>query len=478
MALRNFPRVKLLLLLTDICSIVIASFMAIWLRYELSIIEEFNAPFQWEKFGSFVFLGLAFVPIFWEHDLYKHRVFQSSDDQVVRIFKSLCYGFVVLAIAFFLLRSGLIKHSRGNSILFIFSLFWVMVLLRVLVLRSFFRVWLKTESLAHPVIVIGAGSAGESFAALVMSNPSMGLHITGFLDDDPEKQGAHIMGYQVLGTVADLEQIVRREHVREIFITINAIEHGKLMEIVEACKKTNLPISLTSPHFRIVKKKRIASGEFTEIDAISLRQHISKTGLLLKQFMDFAVTSVLVLFLSPVLIFLALAVKLTSRGPILYKANAIGKNGRPFKMYKFRSMYVNNDQAAHKKLVSSLIHSGVTPGHKLTNDRRITPIGHYLRKFSLDELPQLFNVLKGEMSLIGPRPCLTYEYNEYKPWHKKRCSIRPGISGLWQVTGRSEVSFNDMIILDLYYIENFSIWLDFKIFLKTIPTVLLGRGAA
>jgi undecaprenyl-phosphate galactose phosphotransferase len=184
----------------------------------------------------------------------------------------------------------------------------------------------------------------------------------------------------------------------------------------------------------------------------------------------------------PLFIAFALAVKLTSKGPVFYRAQAVGKGGRYFSMYKFRSMVSGANKKVHQEYVTRLIKGDITPNGsgtpvKITNDSRVTSVGKILRKTSLDELPQLINVLKGEMSLVGPRPCLPYEYKLYKDWHKKRTAVRPGITGLWQVTGRSEVSFEDMILLDLYYIYNRSMDLDLSILFETIFVVLCKKGA-
>jgi undecaprenyl-phosphate galactose phosphotransferase len=184
----------------------------------------------------------------------------------------------------------------------------------------------------------------------------------------------------------------------------------------------------------------------------------------------------------PILVVSALAIKLTSEGPVFYRAQAVGKGGRFFRMYKFRSMVSGASKDIHKEFVTRLIKGeiaqhGTVKTLKLTNDPRVTTVGRILRKTSLDELPQLINVLKGEMSLVGPRPCLPYEYEIYKDWHKKRTAVRPGITGLWQVLGRSEVSFEDMILLDLYYIYNRSMDLDLSILLETIFVVLKKKGA-
>ena len=187
--------------------------------------------------------------------------------------------------------------------------------------------------------------------------------------------------------------------------------------------------------------------------------------------------------LLPLFLSIAAVIKLNSKGPVFYHARAIGKNGLPFTMFKFRSMEINTDHKMHKEYVCKLIkgeigreNNGEAP-LKITDDPRVTRVGKMLRKTSLDELPQLINVLRGEMSLVGPRPCLPYEYEMYKDWYKKRTAVRPGITGLWQVSGRSEVSFEDMILLDLYYIYNRSVMMDLSILWETIFAVMAKKGA-
>ena len=189
------------------------------------------------------------------------------------------------------------------------------------------------------------------------------------------------------------------------------------------------------------------------------------------------------ILISPFFLIVALAVKLTSAGPVFYKPDAIGRHGNVFEMYKFRTMCAGSSCDMHKDYVTKLIKGEIgqkgTDGQtlKITDDPRITSVGRFLRRYSLDELPQLINVLKGEMSLVGPRPCLPYEFEQYEEWYKKRVAVRPGITGVWQVTGRSEVAFEDMILLDLYYIYNRSVLLDFQILMETAGVVLKQKGA-
>ncbi len=202
-----------------------------------------------------------------------------------------------------------------------------------------------------------------------------------------------------------------------------------------------------------------------------------------KSLIDFTISVSALIVLSPIFFLTAAAVKATSRGPVFFRQKRIGLNGKSFEMLKFRSMYVNCDADSHKKYIAKYIReqekAAVEPGvFKLTNDRRITPIGQFLRRSSLDELPQLINVLMGEMSLVGPRPPLDYECEMYDIWHRRRLlACKPGITGLWQVTGRSRTTFDEMVRLDLKYIREWSLWLDLKILLETPRAVLSGKGA-
>ncbi len=213
-----------------------------------------------------------------------------------------------------------------------------------------------------------------------------------------------------------------------------------------------------------------------------------KRGLLmLKRAIDATASGVGLLLLSPLFLIVAAAIKLTSDGPVFFRQQRVGQYGRQFKIFKFRSMYANNDHAVHKEYVLKLIADqaersggdGKSPGvYKLTNDRRITPLGRFLRRTSLDELPQIINVLLGEMSLVGPRPALPYELAAYQTWHRRRIlEAKPGITGMWQVTSRSLVKFDDMVRLDLHYATSWSLWLDLLILLRTPMAVIRGSGA-
>jgi len=214
------------------------------------------------------------------------------------------------------------------------------------------------------------------------------------------------------------------------------------------------------------------------------RRPFSRGREVFKRTLDIVCASVLLLLTWPILLVSAIAIKLTSEGPIIFRQERVGRNGRVFHCYKFRSMYVENDPKYHRKFAREWIFDTEQSKqkdenkivYKLTHDPRITPVGRVLRKFSIDELPQIFNVLKGEMSMVGPRPPLPYEVSLYRNWHLRRLDVMPGITGLWQVSGRNLLSFEEMVRLDLQYIENWSVWLEIKIILKTVWVVLRGMA--
>ncbi len=204
----------------------------------------------------------------------------------------------------------------------------------------------------------------------------------------------------------------------------------------------------------------------------------------LKRIFDIVATTAGGILISPVLLLIAILVRFSSPGPILFRQERVGRGGRKFWFYKFRTMAVQNDDSGHREYVVEMMKGGDAAAvdkdgkkfYKLVDDPRVTSIGRFLRRTSLDELPQLINVLRGEMTLIGPRPCLPFEYDLYKDWQRKRLDVTPGMTGLWQVTGRSYVSFEDMVLLDLFYIANWSFGMDLKILLRTIPVVIWGKG--
>jgi lipopolysaccharide/colanic/teichoic acid biosynthesis glycosyltransferase len=289
----------------------------------------------------------------------------------------------------------------------------------------------------------------------------------------------------------------QRARLGMLFVEIGSAESSAIKKIVE---KVTLALqhALTTEEFNLVNVTfRIfpqdsdhideAGGDATLYPEFSDRHFPKQGARLFKRVIDVAGSLLALMALSPALVVIAVLIKLTSKGPILFRQQRLGQYGAPFTFLKFRSMHTNNDPKIHQEYVARLISGkgdlkqadGKGNGaYKLTNDSRITPLGKFLRRTSFDELPQFLNVLKGEMSLVGPRPPLRYEFDSYHIWHKPRVlEVKPGITGLWQVNGRSKITFDDMVRLDLRYARNWSIWLDLKILLQTPKAVFSGAGA-
>ena len=286
-----------------------------------------------------------------------------------------------------------------------------------------------------------------------------------------------------LGNLENLPELTLQHNISEIVVTAKAITRHDLIEILDFCTSAGINAWFLPELMPIIDIK-LYIDRFCGKPMIRLcSQKRSSLFYKIKHTSDALVTLPLFLLLLPLFTFLMAIIKLESKGPIFYLARVIGKGGKSFDMLKFRSMYVNSDQSIHQQYVTKLIKGEINEDDqkngpiKIINDPRITKVGGILRKLSLDELPQFINVLKGQMSLVGPRPCLPYEYDIYQDWHKKRTAVRPGITGLWQVTGRSEVLFEDMMLLDLYYIYNSSFMLDIQILFETIFVVLGKKGA-
>lgn len=428
----------------------------------------------------FVACSFGAVLVFREFHLYRHKVFSTGAHQVVALAKAMLWVGILQMVAIFLIKDkDVIDYSRTHVVLFLVGGWGALSLIRLVGYRLVSRWFSGAVPTGRKVLIIGAGHAGQTLAARIQETPELGLTLVSFVDDDINKIGRQLFGRMIEGPVGSVPDVVRRHGVQEIFIAINSVEYSRLLEIIELCRSTYLPVTVTADHFRIVHNK-INTSEFTFVDSLTIRPlRGGNPNRKLKIAFDMLGAGLIVLLLSPLLLAVAIAIKLDSKGPVFFSTEVVGKDGKLFRWYKFRTMIANNDPEIHRKYVEQIIKEN-SATKKLDRDPRITRVGSILRKYSLDELPQLFNVLRGEMSMIGPRPCLPYEYNQFDEWHRRRFAVTPGMTGLWQVFGRNrnDVTFNDSIILDLYYIQNHSLWLDIKIFFKTIPVVLFGRGGA
>ena len=404
-------------------------------------------------------------------------------DHLLNVIKAVGISFLAIGIMD-LLNAGEIPTFMGHrhTIPIGFCLTAAIILVsRSILVQVVFNDWLRRR-FRRQVAIIGSGEEAKSITMHIVQNNAP-FWVSGFLAPKAVSNANFAVKKDRLGALRDLPQIVEREKIDEVIVTDEGIDKRVLISILDFCTSEGLTVWFPPQLMPIIDLKLYVDN-FCGLPMIRLcSQKNSYLFNKIKHGLDALVALPLLLLLLPVFAVIALAIKLNSRGPAFYCATMVGREGKKFTMCKFRSMELDTGNEAHKDYVKRLINgqirenSGKGGVFKMTEDKRITWVGKYLRKFSLDELPQLINVLKGEMSLVGPRPCLPYEYEMYQDWHKKRLLIRPGITGIWQVAGRSAVSFEDMVLLDLYYIYNRTLSMDLNILYETVFAVLEKRGA-
>ncbi|MFA5146598.1 MAG: sugar transferase [Candidatus Omnitrophota bacterium] len=394
----------------------------------------------------------------------------------------------ILEAVWILIKASFFTTLAFGTIVFLFKMKFVS--------RAFFVIFLALSSLAiltekivifsimHYVrrqgynyrrfIVVGTGKRAARFIERIRHHPEWGLRIEGIVDYEKEHVGREVEGVKVIGTLEDLQRILHDNPIDEVVFIVPRAVLSRIEGSVYICETEGVKATIAVDLFDV----RVARSRLTELEGVPLitfeTTFAEEWQLFIKRAVDIIASGIGIIALSPLFLVTALLIKMTSPGPVFYRQKRVGQNGRRFVLYKFRSMY----EGAHEKL-SELMAMNVMKGpvFKMKDDPRVTPLGRLLRKLSIDELPQLFNVFMGQMSLVGPRPPLAKEVAQYEPWQRRRLSMRPGITCIWQISGRNNIDFEDWMRLDLEYIDNWSLWLDFKILVKTIPVVLFGIGA-
>lgn len=340
-----------------------------------------------------------------------------------------------------------------------------------LVVRLAFRSGVLVGVQERRVLIIGAGRVGREFQKQVMKHRGLGLIFVGFLDDDPRKRA---IDKGVLGQLEDIHTIIQRERVHDVVFALPRSAYERMDQLL--AELHTLPIKVwVIPDYFALALHRASVEEFAGIPMLDLRAPaLTDYQRAVKRVFDLVITLGLLPLVLPMMGLIALAIRLDTPGPALFRQKRIGENGHLFAMYKFRTMVQNADRLQH--LVEQIGQQGILI-HKTPNDRRVTRVGRFLRRTSIDELPQFFNVLKGEMSLVGPRPELPFLVDRYELWQRKRFAVPQGMTGWWQVNGRSDKAMHLHTEEDLYYIQHYSLLLDMQIILKTFLVVLRGKGA-
>jgi exopolysaccharide biosynthesis polyprenyl glycosylphosphotransferase len=327
----------------------------------------------------------------------------------------------------------------------------------------------------HYYLVIGCGSRAREVGSLIEESRNTGLRLIGFVDPDGPVQPtlSNIGDYQVYPLTA-VEPILQNQVVDEVVFAVTMQELARLEPLILHCANLGIKVRVQL-EFLPAAYSRIYLEKFRDVELLSLSSAPeSELLLFFKRVFDVVCATVSLVLLSPLMLLLAAAIRVTSPGPIFFRQTRCGLGGRHFTLYKFRSMINNAEQL---KAELNQLNELDGPVFKISDDPRITPVGRWLRRFSIDELPQLWNILRGDMSFVGPRPAIPEEVDQYEPWQRRRLRMRPGLTCIWVLEGRNHLDFNRWIQLDLAYIDTWSLWLDAKIFLRTIPIVLSGRGA-
>jgi exopolysaccharide biosynthesis polyprenyl glycosylphosphotransferase len=382
------------------------------------------------------------------------------------VFNSTLLTFVVFNFfAFFVLKY---PASRRFLVVF-FTISPILLLLRNRCITMLARLFRFNPCIGKRVLLVGEAKRAEEVTRLLHCEPFPGMVVTGRITQEPEYEDMHE------GWLSDrLEGYLASHHVDEIFFCAPDEWISEVNQAMIFCSNRGIRFHIYTTMFSLILGQANQEDFFGHPLFSFQNRENAPLRLAVKRLLDIGVSATMLLLLAPLFVVVAILIKLLMPGPVLFSQQRSGRHGKAFGLLKFRSM-VTDAEAIRQNLESHNEADG--PVFKIRNDPRITPFGRFIRKFSIDELPQLWNVFKGDMSLVGPRPPIPAEVEKYEPWQRRRLDMRPGLSCIWQVSGRNRISFEDWMKMDLYYVDNWSLWLDVKILLRTIPAVLTGEGA-
>jgi len=460
----EFTQLKLVLdLVLVTCGFFVGLLVYTWM---------FDGHYQDNYIGLLVMLMLIWVGLMHYFGIYDSMRVKKIPEILFIIFKTTIIGFIIYGSAIYLFKiTGISRFLICSTFIFTSIFIGLEKILLVLFTRN---VRLKGLNFRR-VLIVGTGKRALRFIDVITDHPEWGLKVLGIVDKDPKKVGEKINGSSVIGSFDDIPDIVHNNVVDEVLFVVPRSWLSQIEKIMHFLELEGIRVNVAVDYFEL-KLSRAEQTHLNGFPMITFKTTPDKLWhLLSKRLFDITVSLLGIIFLWPIFVIVAIMTKVTSKGPIFFRQKRCGLNGRRFNLYKFRTMVVDAEER-----LRDLLHNNEVagPAFKMKDDPRLTKTGKFLRKFSIDEFPQLWNVLKGDMSLVGPRPPIPKEVENYDNWQRRRLSMRPGITCLWQVNGRSEISdFDEWVKLDLEYIDKWSIWLDFKILFKTIPVVLFGIGA-
>jgi exopolysaccharide biosynthesis polyprenyl glycosylphosphotransferase len=467
-----------LLLLTFL---IIADLAMILAGFGLAYALRFKASFSWffqhdvPPFDFYQSLVLLLIPIwlgvFAVFGLYDFKNLFSGLREYTRTFNACTLG-TMLIIFFTFFDPGFVI-ARGWVILSWLLVSFTVTLGRFVLRRIVQSLRMKGRFLTM-VLIVGANEEGQAIAQQLQSNPKAGIWVVGFADDKSRPADELPANIPVLGSVDSVSTLTTQYGVQEIIVASTALPREKLLNLFQTFNAIDIPIRMSSGLYEMLTTG-VEVQDVGNVPLLSINKfRLAGIDVVLKRMLDFAVAAIGLIATLPLMVVVAIAIKLDSPGPVFHLRKVVGAGGKAFKAFKFRTMYVDADERLAR---DPELRREFEENFKLKNDPRITRVGRFLRPFSLDELPQLFNILLGQMSLVGPRMITEPEGVRYGKWRMNLSTVKPGLTGLWQVSGRSDITYEDRVKLDMHYIRNYSIWLDFQLLWQTIPAVLKKQGA-
>lgn len=429
-----------------------------------------NLHISWLNFWIvFPTLYLIFLNI---EQLYNRR---AQFWQIIqKLFTTSCYAITSIIILLYIARIA------GSTSRMFIAVFWLLSFILLVIFRYILKKILeKYQLLQIPVLIIGAGKTAELLVQGIKNDAGMGYKIIGLLEDNQVEKGI-LENYPVLGKFSDAEQVITKYNINHVFIAAPGLEQGKLTKLIYKVQPLVKGMGVIPNLVGVPMGGIEAESLFNEkLMLLRLKNNLARPiNRWIKTIFDYVLTITGTIAISPILIVIALWIYKDSPGPVIFKHRRIGRNGKEFNCYKFRSMCVDAKEKLEQLLKTDPeAKAEWEKDFKLKNDPRITKSGAFLRKTSLDELPQIFNVLKGEMSLVGPRPIIRDEMIRYGEYINDYLMVKPGITGMWQVSGRSDIDYAERVLLDSWYTRNWSVWLDITLLFKTFKVVLLRKGA-
>lgn len=456
--------------IADFLTIISAYFSSYFICYRLiNTLHTEQIPANW--LITILLIGFAYVVLFEFNKAYNFQRFTSLKKEYLIVLKISIIGFL-FGILFFYMIGPLFIPSR--TVLGITFLIIVIFLIIEKSLMFWIANVIRKKSRKKRVIIIGIGAQARKLLEAINENIGLGLNVIGFVSLKKSNPLDHIMNKPIVGNTQEFESILKKYNPEEVIIAIQSNKLGDIQNIFEFCEKVGVQVRLISDFFKyFIKNVRI--DNIYGLNIISFHPtYRSDLDRFLKRSIDCLFSLIALIVLSPFFLSIAIIILVSDGSPVFFRWKIMGYNRNRIISWKFRTMSRDADELK-KNLLEKNEMTG--PMFKMKKDPRILPFGRFLRKYSIDELPQLISVLRGDLSLVGPRPPLQYEFEEFDLWHRRKLSVKPGLTCLWQVSGRNDINnFDDWVKLDLEYIDNWSHWLDFKILFKTFITIFKGSG--